>query len=159
MEMFKIEHFKREYPNAEFPEFYSLNNIELRVLQNCWFSKLGFKDRDLLILTNTLNAQSLPIPDTNAEDKGFCLSNVLFHEHIKPNEWIYLNWYRYDQIDKMKFSELEKYFDDIWYPSSDDLDIFDDSYAWILSIRHDGVLSLLKFTDSPPATPSKITPP
>ncbi|MDD2814305.1 MAG: hypothetical protein PHP00_01000 [Thiotrichaceae bacterium] len=146
MEMFKIEHFKTAYPNIEFPEFYNVDNADLLRLQNRLFDKLNVKDRDLLKLTKTLNSRTSVISGVNAEHEDFCLSSVLFHENIKPNEWVYLNWYRYDQVDKMIFSELEKYFDDIWYPSSDDLDIFDDSYAWILSIRHYGVLSLLRFT-------------
>lgn len=147
MDKFKIDRFNSEYPNdVEFPEFYSLDNTDLLRLQNRLFDKSNVKDRDLLKLTKTLNYQASVIPEINAEHEGFYLSSAFSHENIKPNEWIYLNWYRYDQVDKMRFSDLEKYFDAIWYPSSDDLDIFDDSYAWILSIRHDGVLSLLRFS-------------
>ena len=39
MELFKIRHFKAEYPNMEFPEFYSLDDAELLILQNSLFDK------------------------------------------------------------------------------------------------------------------------
>ncbi|MBY0263137.1 MAG: hypothetical protein K2Q20_12385 [Phycisphaerales bacterium] len=31
-----------------------------------------------------------------------------------------------------------KYWDDLWYPSSDDLTVFDSSLSWLLSVWHDG---------------------
>ena len=144
MEMFKIEHFKTEYPGIAFPEFHSLDETELLILQSHLFDKLDSKDKDLLKLTKTFNSMASVISNINAKNEGFYLLSVLSTANIKPNEFIYLNWYRYDQVDKMRFFDLEKYFDNIWYPSSDDLDIFDDSYAWILSVRHDGALSLLE---------------
>ncbi len=112
MEMFKIEHFKTAYPNIEFPEFYSLDDADLPRLQNRLFDKLNIKDRDLLKLTKTLNSLASIISAVNAENEGFYLSSVFSHENIRPNEWVYLNWYRYDQVDKIRFSDLEKYFDD-----------------------------------------------
>jgi len=145
MDSFKIEHFKTEYPNIAFPECHSLDNTELLILQNHLFDKLSFKNRDLLELTKKLNDLASVIFDVNAENEDFCLSSVLTGKNIKPNRLVYLNWYRYDQIDKIGFADLEKYFDSIWYPISDDLDIFDDSYSWILSVSHDGVVSLLIF--------------
>jgi hypothetical protein len=57
---------------------------------------------------------------------------------VTSSETIFLNWYRYDDVDEMRLADVTKFFEDIWYPSSDDLDIFDESLRWILSIRHDG---------------------
>ena len=45
----------------------------------------------------------------------------------------------------IEFLELNDnpYFSDIWYPSVDDIIIFDDSYKICMMIRHDGVIYLL----------------
>lgn len=39
-------------------------------------------------------------------------------------------------------------FSDIWYPSVDDIIIFDDSYKVCMMIRHDGVIYLLNKKDN-----------
>ena len=63
--------------------------------------------------------------------------------NIKPNLQVYLNWYSFTDIDILNIIFLDKYFFDIWYPISDDIDIFDESLNWFLSIRHDGNVVLL----------------
>lgn len=44
----------------------------------------------------------------------------------------------------MSINELDKYFYDIWFPIADDIDLFDKSLSWILSIRHDGCITYIK---------------
>lgn len=44
---------------------------------------------------------------------------------------------------RFDFNDIVKYFSDIWYPSVDDIIIFDDSYKVCMMIRHDGVIYLL----------------
>lgn len=48
---------------------------------------------------------------------------------IKPQTNVYINWYRYDQVDEMAFVDLDKCFADIWYPGPDDIDIFDSEFS------------------------------
>jgi hypothetical protein len=57
---------------------------------------------------------------------------------------VYLNWYRFDDIDQIDLADLDRYFFDIWYPDSDDLDVFDDSADWIVSIAHHGNVRLFR---------------
>jgi hypothetical protein len=57
---------------------------------------------------------------------------------------VYLNWYRFDDIDQIDLAALDQYFSDIWYPGSDDLDVFDDSTDWIVSIAHFGKIRFFK---------------
>jgi len=59
---------------------------------------------------------------------------------ISAEKKVYVNWYRYDNVDEIQFVDLTKYFDDIWYPGLDDIDIFDATFSWILSISHDGAV-------------------
>jgi hypothetical protein len=52
----------------------------------------------------------------------------------------FLNWYRFDKVDELKFDDLCEVFDDLWYPSSDDLDILNPNINWVVSIEHFGQL-------------------
>ncbi len=37
---------------------------------------------------------------------------------------------------------MSRWFDDIWYPASDDIDLFDSTLDWILSVSHSGLIDL-----------------
>ena len=78
--------------------------------------------------------------DANSD---FKLINTLKCLKIKYLDSLYLNWYKFDNIDAIALKDLDKYFYDIWYPGSDDIDIFDSNLTWIVSIRHDGYISFL----------------
>jgi hypothetical protein len=56
-----------------------------------------------------------------------------------------VSWYRVDQIDEIAFDDLATWFDDIWYPNSDDLDICDDTLSWVVSINHEGDVNWIRF--------------
>ena len=56
---------------------------------------------------------------------------------------LYVCWDYFYAIDRFDYNDIVKYFSDIWYPSVDDIIIFDDSYKVCMMIRHDGVIYLL----------------
>jgi len=56
-----------------------------------------------------------------------------------PHE-VYINDHKFEHLDVMLFSNFSKYFTDIWYPSADDIEIFDSSLNYIVAIRHYGAL-------------------
>ena len=148
MQEFKIEHFKKERPDNAFPEYHSLNIKELSDIQNILFSKLNLdNNNDLLPIVEKTRSIATLLDDINAGEDRFGLLALLSTLNIQPDEYVYINWYRYDDVDKIKIVDLDKYFDDIWYQGSDDIDIFDKSFSWILSIRHDGVLAILKIKE------------
>ncbi len=133
MENFKVVHFKNEWPNKVFPKYSSLNEQELSIVQDNLLEKLSLaKNRNLLKLIEKVDSIALLVNDANAENDKFCLLDLLSSQSIQPNDFVYLNWYRYDDVDQMQLIDLDKNFDCIWYPGTDDLDIFDDSYSWIL---------------------------
>jgi hypothetical protein len=80
----------------------------------------------------------------NAFNDDFNLNILLPNVGILTQNNVYINWYQFDNIDKMHFGDLSNYFDDIWYPESDDIDIFDDTFLWVLSIYHYGGISTSK---------------
>ena len=83
------------------------------------------------------------IEGLNAKKEGFVLESVLGSLNVRPNEKVFINWYQFDKIDEMRFVDLNKYLDDIWYPGSDDIDILDATFSWILSIDHHGYVKYL----------------
>ena len=74
----------------------------------------------------------------NADEANFDL-NALFSELdiATPNE-ICINFNKFESIDILHFDDLSKFFSDIWYPSLDDIEIFDINLSFIFSVRHYG---------------------
>lgn len=76
----------------------------------------------------------------NADEANFDL-NALFSELdiATPNE-ICINFNKFESIDILRFDDLFKFFSDIWYPSLDDIEIFDINLSFIFSVRHYGAI-------------------
>lgn len=75
--------------------------------------------------------------------ENFKLIDNLKKIGITPMKEVFINWYRFERIDVFNAVDLDKFFYNIWFPSSDDIDIFDESLNWIVSIRHDGIISYI----------------
>lgn len=145
MEIFKIENFEKSYPDKAFPIFKTLTTHEAAHQ----FSKLSanFFEEDKVIkpsdLLHLIKEKENSTNNYCAMNEGFDLALFVCSLAIKPNDTVYLNWHHFDNIDEIKLSDLCGHFDDIWYSGADDLDIFDDSFEWILSVSHGGNISLL----------------
>ncbi len=144
MEEFKVKHFRSAYPDKQFPKYFTVEQQELLVLQKKLFNSFLDEDSSLESLMETINSSATIIDAVNALDDDFNLLEFFLKQNIEYKEIVFLNWYRFDDIDKIKTADLNNHFSDIWYPSSDDIDLFDESFSWMVSIRHDGVLSLIR---------------
>jgi len=150
MEGFKIEHFNKDNPSIKFPKFSALSPKKADKIYQKLSVKLG---KDILpqkIIVKKIFQLGVLIEGINADEDDFVLKKVFDSIGIIPLENVYINWYHFDDIDEIRFSDLDRYFDHIWYPGPDDIDIFDQSFSWILSISHDGsinILNLLKFVE------------
>jgi len=69
---------------------------------------------------------------------------VLEKNGIEPYAEILINWDRLEGIFKMSFADLDRFWDDIWYSAIDDIELFDESYEWMLAVDHHGCLFLFK---------------
>lgn len=148
MDAIKIDNFGREHPNKDFPRFRSLSIASGNKIQKFLERKLGLSpDSSSLELVKELRANSSLIPDVHAESDTFNLRSTLLNEGIVPKGQMFINWYRFDQIDEISLDDLSTYFDDIWYPAADDIDIFDDSISWIMSIGYSGEVMILRFDE------------
>lgn len=139
MENFKIDLFKKEY-QIDFPNYAHLSESECLLL----ITKISKKyDLELNNLTQSLSSRQINLTNVDAKE-NFSLIDTLNSISIIPLDNIYINWFHFDNIDILNTSDFNKYFDDIWFPSADDIDLFDESLTWVVSIRHDGTVSYLK---------------
>lgn len=148
MENYKIKNFEKENPTKEFPDFNTLPGDKAQEI----FSELSErieKNAPPDHLVKIINQLGAAVKDVKANNDGFDLARVLSELNIRPNENVYINWYRFDNIDEMHFVDLNSYFDEIWYPGSDDIDIFDSTLSWLLSISHDGNIKYLILKKDP----------
>jgi len=144
MESFKIDNF-RECHKAEFPPFETLKKEECARLALLLRKKLGHPpDSDSLDFVKHVFSQSQYVNGYNADSEDFSIARLARELDIDVSNEIYVNWRRFDEIDRFRFSDFEKYFSDIWYPGPDDIDVFDDSFKWIISVTHSGKVKCLK---------------
>jgi hypothetical protein len=144
MEEFKIELFKSEH-KIDFPHYVSLSKEKCLILVNRLSGKYKFSKIDSLIKLLYSNKELL----LNIDDcKEFKFIDILNSLKIIPLTNVYINWYRFDAINIFITDDVDKYFFNIWFPTSDDIDIFDESLDWIVSVRHDGCVSFLKYNSS-----------
>ena len=140
MDKFKIDLFKEEY-GKEFVDFKSLSEKEYTSIKDEIISKYQITDKVTII--DWLENNKTYLENLDAKD-GFVLTDFLDSLSIQYSDTVYINWFHFDEIDRFNIDDINLYFDDIWFPSSDDIDIFDKNTDWIISIRHDGIVSYLK---------------
>jgi hypothetical protein len=140
MQPHKIDNFKANQPGQSFPRFDSLDATNADRLKEEWASRLNLDPKtDALHLLNQIRKSSRLLEDDATTD-GFNLARTLEREGIQKDIEVFLNWDRFRNVDRMRLSDLSSNWAYIWYPSSDDLEVFDDS--WMLSIHHSGQISL-----------------
>ena len=138
MDSFKIKLYEQEY-NKPFPSFKHLTIRECEVIKKKFF--FDFQVANDLKLVNEIRRNEIYINNFDANnEQDFNIKKIFQHLDKDVTFKVYINWFRFDNIDQMKFNDFSTYFYDIWFPSVDDIDLFDESYSWIVSIRHDGMI-------------------
>lgn len=144
METRNIEGFKNAHPGKEFPWYRTLSDEEMREIRARLKDRIGLEgDIDRLDLCQVLATRSKVWHGTDPDSESFSLLDFLSHLGIEPREKLLLNFYRYDDIDEMWLKDVDAYFEYMWYPGSDDIDIFDDTLSWIVSVSHGGDVSVV----------------
>ena len=77
-----------------------------------------------------------------AEEEGFDLAGALRANGISPSEHVYISWSRFTDLDEVRSNQFVNHFDEFWYPAADDIDICDETMAWLVSIDYYGALSI-----------------
>ena len=145
MDSFKKEHFEQRY-RTPFPYVRPLALDELNRVTQLIKSRLRLPDStSSATLVKEIDKIQRPVPSVNADEKSFDLLQVI-PERRRRSDVVYVDWYRFDDIDEVETSTLASFFSDFWYPSADDIDIFDRDLTWILSVRHDGAIKLVELS-------------
>lgn len=90
------------------------------------------------------------IPSADAETEGFSILEALVSagvvEASDPGEvFISFDLYRpFDDVSRINLADLSGFFDDFWYPSTDDLAIIDCRLAWICFVANWGQVRVLR---------------
>jgi len=146
LEQIKIDNFKKDNPEVDFPNYIELDSHSCAVIRASISEKLGVnKSSTGLELVNAVATRTQTYTSTSCRDSDFNLKRVLSFHELTESESVFINWHRFDEIDQIPLADLTKHFDDIWYSDVDDIDIFNDKLMWILSISHFGKIDVLKF--------------
>lgn len=146
MDPFKRDRFAQMYPGVALPKATTLGDAKTRELRIKLANVVGFpREVDNLALTNHLDSLLRPLDTKNAETSDFDLGATIRSVGIVPELRVFVNWYRYDRIDEFQLAELSHFFHAIWYPSSDDIEIFDATCTWIFAVTHMGTVKYAAF--------------
>ena len=145
VDQFKIDHFERENGRGTFPPFRRVNEEECRKLRTELASLLGLdSNAEPITLLRLLNQMAEPIEGVDADDNKFDLGLLFESLKLEAQNVVLLNWHRFNRIDEMRAPDLCKHFSNIWYPSSEDLDVIEPKMRWVLRIAHHGAVSVVR---------------
>lgn len=133
MQQYKIDNHIREHEDNKFPEFHVLgisecskilNDISICLLNKEYSNSLFEELIERLDSTSYTEDQ---IDNISALNKKYKFNNT---------GSIFIVWNE-NEIDKMSISDVEKYWSDLWYPSSDDFVIlYQKETGKVLLITH-----------------------
>ena len=135
MDQIKLENFRKEY-GFEMPIIRSLSNDECLKIRENLLHKFSLNDIDEFFKIDKFNK----LDGFNADEENFDLKTAFSKLSIAtPNE-ICINFNKFENIDILHFDDLSKFFSDVWYPSLDDIEIFDINLSFIVLVRHYGAI-------------------
>ena len=135
MDQIKLENFRKEY-GFEMPIIRSLSLDECLKIRENLLHKFSLDDIDEFFKIDKFSR----LDGFNADEENFDFKAVFRKLNIAtPNE-ICINFNKFESIDILRFEDFSKFFSDIWYPSLDDIEIFDINLNWIISVRHYGLI-------------------
>ena len=135
MDQIKLENFRKEH-GFEIPIVRSLLPGECIKIRENLLHKFSLNDIDDFFKIDKFSK----LDGFNADEENFDLKAVFSELNIAtPNE-ICINFNKFESIDILRFDDLDKFFSDIWYPSLDDIEIFDINLSFIFSVRHYGAI-------------------
>jgi hypothetical protein len=145
MEPFKPKNFSSVNPGRSFPPFSELPPAEaVRVRETLSIAMRLPTTTSGLGLLEDLKEIANFVDSVRASDEGFVLKDLLGDLGLESTE-VLVNWDILEHIDRFRLDDLSNHFDDIWYPSSDDIELIDPLFRWVVMIDHEGFISWLRF--------------
>lgn len=140
MDQIKLENFCKEY-GFKMPIIRRLLPDECLKIRENLLHKFSLNDIDEFFKIDKFSK----LDGFNADEENFDLKTAFGELGIAtPNE-ICINFNKFESIDILHFDDLSKFFSDIWYPSLDDIEIFDLKLSFIISVRHYGAIYYFTF--------------
>lgn len=140
MDRFKFEIFKKENPKTPMFEVVPLTLDKIQIIQKKLFQLLNIEDNNIQELEKRIyqiaNVLIPSIPENN-----FSIKELFYNLNVESN-FLYVTWDSFKTIDRFKLTDFCQWFEYIWYPSSDDIDIFNDDLTWILQVYHYETIAL-----------------
>ena len=146
MDRFKQDNFQRIHAGKVFPKVEPMEQSVCEEVRKQVAVHLGGNPTQTgTELVREIVEEAVPIPGLDANSDDFQILRVLDGLGFRHTEHVFLNWGQFDELDRIGLRDLSEHFNDLWYPHSDDLEVIDLESGWILSVRHDGVVSVLRF--------------
>ena len=140
MDQIKLENFRKEY-GLEMPIIRSLPAGECIKIREKLLHQFSLNDIDEFFMIDKFSK----LDGFNADEVNFDLMTAFSELGIAmPNE-ICINFNKFESIDILHFDDLSKFFSDVWYPSLDDIEIFDINLSFIISVRQYGAIYYFTF--------------
>ena len=140
MDQIKLENFIKEY-GFKMPIIRGLLPDECLKIRKNLLHKFSLQNIDEFFKIDKFNK----FDGFSADEANFDLNALFGKLNIAtPNE-ICINFNKFESIDILHFDDLSKFFSDIWYPSLDDVEIFDLNLSFIISVRHYGAIYYFNF--------------
>ena len=141
MKAFKLVNFQHEH-NTNIPIVRSIEGSESEAVLCALFRSWHVTTLEEFFKKE--EQEFVLVDNVNAEDDDFDWNKVFNRIGIPvPNE-VFINFERFNSIDVFLFKDFCKYFGDIWYPAADDIEVFDASFNWIVSVKHYGAVRYAK---------------
>ncbi|PQV44582.1 hypothetical protein CLV33_1212 [Jejuia pallidilutea] len=118
MDEFKLENFKKEYKKDLI--FLELSDFETKRIVNRIKNENRFNNHLPLTLSlfwKELESNSINVESTNILEEIFNVLNL----KVSSSSIVYIIWDFEKPIDVFKYDEVSKYWDDIWYDTTDEI--------------------------------------
>ena len=135
MDQIKLENFRKEY-GFEMPIVRSLPAGECIKIRENLLYKFSLDDIDEFFKIDKFSR----LDGFNADEANFDLKALFNKLDIATPSEICINFNKFESIDILRFDDFCKFFSDVWYPSLDDIEIFDINLSFIISVRHYGAI-------------------
>jgi hypothetical protein len=89
--------------------------------------------------TNAIHSLASMVPNICATDKQFNLLDIV--HSAKRTDEVLLVWDDWQEVDVSEFRFVCQEFDNLWFQTTDDLDIIDINGQWGILIDHNGLIA------------------
>ncbi|HRP09220.1 MAG TPA: hypothetical protein PLL69_12110 [Gemmatimonadales bacterium] len=143
MDDFKRQHFMSTNPGEKFPDSTPLSDAECSGIRRNIAIAVGEGEASGVQLVKDISDRLVPDLSASALDGSFRVASLLRRHRLPFPCEVLINWDDFTNIDRIGLAELDEFWEYIWYPSSDDIDVIDSGYRWMVSIDHDGRVGVL----------------